>query len=270
MIHNAGSGHTGGSLSVVDLLNVLYDKFLRFDVNNPWWPDRDRFVLSAGHVCPALYAVLAINGFFDVDLLFSLRKIGSPLKGHPEMRSLPGVENTSGPLGQGLSFAVGLALAAKIKNKDFKVYCLVSDGELDEGVVWESLQFAAFHKLNNFCVIIDRNNVQIDGFTTERLDLGDVHKKFSSFGWRVIDIDGHNLRLIHDSLLYFNHYRGDKPFCIIAHTTLGKGVSFIENNPSWHGRAPDDHELAAAIKELDSKENSFTLFHSLRRKRVLR
>ncbi len=270
MIHKAGSGHTGGALSVVDILNVLYDKFLKFDANNPWWEERDRFILSAGHVCPALYAVLADNGFFDPSLLDTLRKAGSPVLGHPERRCLPGIENTSGPLGQGYVLAVGMALAAKMQKKDHKVYCLASDGEHDEGAVWEAMQLASFHKLNNLCVIVDRNHVQIDGSTDETLALRSLHQKYRSFGWKVIDIDGHNIRLIHDALMYFKHHHLNQPFCIIAHTTLGKGVSFMANNPSWHGKAPDDVDLEAALQELDRKERSFELFHGLKRKRVLR
>ncbi|MBN1275686.1 transketolase [Candidatus Woesearchaeota archaeon] len=270
MVHAAGSGHPGGSLSSIDLLLVLYERILKHDPERPAWPRRDRFVLSAGHVCPALYAVLADQGYFPKKRLSTLRKLGSPLQGHPELGSLPGIENSSGPLGQGYAFAVGKAMAAKLQKKKWKTYCLASDGEHDEGAVWEAAQEAAHHNLGNLCVIIDRNDIQISGRTTDVLDLKDLKRKYKAFGWKTVEIDGHNHRLIEDALTYFTYQQDDKPFCIIAHTTIGKGVTFMENNPLWHGKALDDEELAQALRELDRKQRAKHLKRLLRSKGVLR
>ncbi len=271
MLHEAGSGHAGGSLSVIDLLLVLYKEILVHDPKNPDWEKRDRFVLSAGHLCPALYAVLADEAYFPKKELSSLRKHGSRLQGHPEMLRLSGVENTSGPLGQGVTLAVGKALAAKRDKKDFLVYALASDGEHDEGAVWESVQIAAHHKLGNLCLIIDRNNVQIDGKTSDILALGDLKKKYLSFGWDVMEIDGHNVTQIADTLEYFavRNHEGRPPLCIIAKTIIGKYVSFMENNPLWHGKVPNTEETIAACKELDERKNRKNLKYSLQLKEVL-
>ncbi|MBD3208882.1 transketolase [Candidatus Woesearchaeota archaeon] len=270
MLHDAGSGHTGGSLSALDLLLVLYEHVLKHDPKRPIWPARDRFVLSAGHLCPALYTVLADHGYFDKKLLGTLRTFRSPLQGHPELGTLPGIENTSGPLGQGYLLAVGKALAAKRQNKQWNVYCLASDAEHDEGAVWEAAQLAAHHRLDNLCVIIDRNNVQIDGYTDDVLDLRSLKQKYKAFGWKVIEIDGHNHRLIKDALTYFTYHRLSQPFCIVAHTTLGKGVSYMEHHPLWHGKAPNDKELAQALKELDRHHRAHRLKRALTEKEVLR
>ncbi len=266
MIHEAGSGHPGGSLSVLDILLVLYNGFLRHDPSNPSWVDRDRFVLSAGHVCPALYVVLADQGYFDESLLFSLRKFGSLLQGHPEKNLSLGLENTSGPLGQGLSFAVGKAFALKKAGSKARVFCLVSDGEHNEGVVWESLLFAAHHGLDNLCVIVDRNNVQLSGFTEDIIALGSLVDKYESFGWRAVEVDGHDYGLLRAAFHYFNHNRSGKPFCIVANTVLGKGVSFMENNPEWHGKPLDDSSLSKALDSLRESE----LFYRLKLKGVIR
>jgi transketolase len=262
-IYKAGSGHVGGSLSSIDILYVLYQDILRHNPKNPTWEERDRFVLSAGHLAPALYVVLAEHGYFPKKELETLRKLDSRLQGHPEQGLLPGIENTSGPLGQGYLTAVGKALAGKIHNHKWHVYCLASDGEHDEGAIWEAAQFAAHHKLGNLCVIIDCNSVQIDGYTKDILDLRSIKQKYKAFGWKVIEIDGHHKQLIKDTLTYFTYHSKDEPFCIIAHTTLGKGVSFMENNPTWHGKAPSYDELVQAKKELEQKKNNLTLKQQL-------
>ena len=264
MLHHAGSGHPGGSLSIVDLLLGVYT-YCRHDPKKPGWQERDRVVLSAGHLCPALYAVLAHQGYFAKDKLNTLRTFGSGLQGHPEKGRLPGIENTSGPLGQGYAFAVGKALAAKQQGKDWHVYCLASDGEHDEGLVWEAAQLAAHHQLGNLCVLIDRNDVQIDGHTKDIMDLRSLKQKYKAFGWHVIGIDGHNHHLIKAALEYFHYRTKDQPCCIIAHTTLGHGISFMENDPSWHGRVPSKAELDAALKELDQER----LHHQLKKKKVI-
>ncbi len=270
MINNAKSGHCGGSLGIIDVLTILYDKGLRHNPKKPLWNDRDRVVLSAGHLCPALYAVLSDQGYFPKKELKTLRKLGSRLQGHQEKGRLPGIENTGGPLGQGLSFASGIALALKNNGSNQRVFCITSDGEHQEGGTWEAVQFAAHHKLSNLCVIIDRNNVQINGFTEDEVSLRNLKSKYHSFGWNVIEIDGHNHRMIADALKYYSIHKLKKPFCIIAHTTLGKGVSFMEDEPIWHGRAPNDEELKLALKELDNKQRRTHLHHHLKKKKVLR
>lgn len=272
ILHKAGSGHPGGSLSAVDLLLVLYKEILVHNPKNPSWEKRDRFVLSAGHLCPALYVVLADEGYFPKKELLSLRKFGSRLQGHPEMHRLPGIENTSGPLGQGVTLAVGKALAGKLDKKEYLVYCLASDGEHDEGAVWESVQIAAHHKLGNLCLIVDRNHVQIDGKTSDILSLGDLKKKYLAFGWDVLEIDGHNLDLIADTLEYFAVRNNEEkpPLCIIANTVIGKGVSFMEHNPVWHGKVPNSEETEAACKELDERKNRKNLNYALKLKEVFK
>jgi transketolase len=268
-IAKAGSGHSGGSLGVTDLLIVLYEKILAHRPKEPRWQGRDRFILSAGHLCPALYTVLAQQGYYPEKKLSTLRQYKSPLQGHPEYGSLPGIENSSGPLGQGYVFGIGKALYARKNNKKWKTYVLSSDGEHDEGAVWEAAQLAAHHELDNLCVIIDRNNIQIGGKTSDVMDLRDLKKKYQSFGWNVIEIDGHNYHLIHDALHYFKIHKSKKPFCIIAHTTLGKGVSFMQDNPIWHGKAPNEEELAQALKELERNTHHHELHAKLRKKGVL-
>ncbi|MBW2983404.1 transketolase [Candidatus Woesearchaeota archaeon] len=269
-IHDAGSGHPGGSLSIIDTLHVLYTHTLNHKPKQPRWAGRDRVVLSAGHTCPALYAELAHQGYYGKKQLDTLRKFNSKLQGHPEAGLLPGIEATSGPLGQGYALAVGKAMAAKKQGKQWKVYCISSDGEHDEGVVWEAAQIAAHQDLGNLVVIIDRNDIQIDGHTRDILDLRDLREKYEAFGWHVLDMDGHNHRLINDTLRYAATRTSDKPTCIIAHTILGKGVSFMEGNPVWHGKAPNEEELAQALKELEKRQERRRLKHRLERREVLR
>ena len=268
MLARAGSGHPGGSLSLIDLLYHLYEH-IRQDPKKPRLKDRDRVILSAGHLAPALYAVLAHKGYFSKKKLATLRTYGSKLQGHPERGALPGIEATSGPLGQGYAFAVGTALAAKHQGANWKTYCLASDGEHDEGVVWEAAQIAVHHQLSNLCVIIDRNGVQIDGTTKDVMDLKDLKKKYQSFGWKAIEIDGHDHHLIRAALDYATHHARDKPLCIIAHTTLGKGVSFMENNPSWHGKTPSEEELAQATSELERRYHYKRMKQALKEREVL-
>ena len=249
MLMLAGSGHTGGSLSIVDILVALYYYKLKNDPANPGWKGRDRFLLSKGHACPALYAVLAHRGYFSKDLLWTLRKLGSPLQGHPQM-GLAGVEISSGSLGQGLSIANGIALGARIDNITTRVYCLMGDGETNEGQVWEAAMTAAHYKLDNVCGIIDFNKLQIDGFCCEVKDLGDYKHKWEDFGWKTIEVDGHDINGLMDSLDEAEKVKG-KPTMIIAHTIKGKGVSFIENRAQWHGIAPKKEEYEKAVQELD-------------------
>lgn len=234
----AGSGHTGGSLDLVDIFTVLYFNHLRYDTSNPKWEDRDRVVLSIGHTAPVLYATLAAAGFFPEDEMMTLRKFGSRLQGHPSLDfRLQGVETSSGSLGQGLSISNGMALAAKLDGKDFRVYCVMGDGEIQEGSVYEAAMAAAHHKLDNVCAILDRNCLQIDGNTEEVMALEPLAEKWRAFGWNVIEIDGHNLLEIKDALLKAESLKG-KPSIIIAHTIMGKGVPEIENNNKWHGKVP--------------------------------
>lgn len=256
MIYQAGSGHPGGCLSSLDLLVGLYfGGALSFNPKNPNWKNRDRFVLSCGHVCPAFYAVLAQAGFFKKEKLKTLRALDSPLQGHPHNLSLPGVENSSGPLGQGLSIAVGMALASKMDpstssgQAKWRVYCLTSDGEHNEGQTWEAAMCASKYKLDNLTVIVDKNGVQIDGTTDQIMPLGDLAAKYLSFGFNTLEIDGHKYSQILDGFTAAkNHQR--QPTVIIAKTTLGKGVSFMEGNYKWHDGAPTRQELEKALKEL--------------------
>jgi transketolase len=248
-ITKAGSGHPGGSLSVTDILTALYFKVLNVDHLNPSWEDRDRFILSNGHACPALYTTLAYKGFFHKDELASLRELGSRLQGHPEMHRLPGLENTSGPLGQGLSFAVGKALAGKRDHKHWRVFCLASDAEHQEGQTWEAVMFAAHFELNNLCVIVDNNNVQISGHTRDVMNVENLKKKYEAFNWHTVVVNGHNFK---DLLKAFQKFEKSKrPMVIIANTVLGRGVPFMEHNPTWHGKAPNKRELERALKELE-------------------
>lgn len=250
MVFEAGSGHIGGSLSSLDLLVALYfGGVLKFDPKRPNWENRDRFVLSNGHVCPAFYAVLSQAGFFKKEKLKTLRALGSPLQGHPHNLSLPGVENSSGPLGQGLSIAVGMALSSKINQAPWRVYSLTSDGEHDEGQTWEAAMCAVKYKLDNLTVLVDKNGIQIDGTTDQIMPLGDLAAKYLSFGFNVLEIDGHKFSQILDGLAAAkNHKR--QPTVIIAKTVLGKGVSFMEGRHEWHAGAPTRQELKRALKEL--------------------
>ena len=249
-LNAAGSGHSGGSLSSVEILTALYFYKLRHDPNNPTWEDRDRFVLSKGHVCPALYTVMAHAGYLPVEELSTLRKLGSRLQGHPHMLKLPGLETSCGSLGQGLSIGVGMALGAKTDNKDFRVYCLMGDGETDEGQIWEAAMSAAHYGLDNLCGIVDRNRLQIDGDTEKVMRLEPYCEKWAAFGWNVIECDGHNLEELMDALDQAECNCG-VPTVIIAQTVKGKGVSFMENKAEWHGIPPDDEQLDLALRELD-------------------
>ncbi len=249
MLGKAGSGHTGGSLSAADILACLYFWEMNIDPDNPNFADRDRFVLSKGHAAPVLYATLAEKGYFAAEKLETLRKLGSPLQGHPDMRKLPGVEASTGSLGQGISWAVGMALAGKIDNKDYRVYSMLGDGELQEGMVWEALMAAAHYKLDNLLVFLDHNGLQIDGKITEVLSPEPVADKFRAFGFEVINIDGHKPEEIMQALEKGRSIKG-KPTAVIAQTVKGKGCSFMENRAEWHGVAPNAEEVEKALAEL--------------------
>ncbi|MDP3143127.1 MAG: transketolase [Candidatus Omnitrophota bacterium] len=249
MLAKAGSGHPGGSLSSADLLTALFFSVLKHDPKNPQWPDRDRFHMSKGHCCPLWYALLAKSGYFSQDKLWTLRKLGSILQGHPDRRT-PGVEVASGSLGQGLSVALGMALAGKLDKKDYRVYCLMGDGEIQEGNIWEAAMAAAHYKCDNICGILDYNRFQIDGKTDEVMNLEPLVAKWLAFGWNTIEIDGHNIKEIlsaYDSAETVKN----KPTIIIARTTKGKGVSFMENVVDFHGRSPTKEEEGKALKELE-------------------
>ncbi|MCD8198308.1 MAG: transketolase [Lachnospiraceae bacterium] len=250
MIHEAKSGHPGGSLSATELMTVLYfGDILKVDPENPDWEGRDRFILSKGHVAPVLYSVLARKGFFPVKELHTLRRLGSCLQGHPHKGHTPGLDCSSGSLGQGLSIANGLALAFKLQKKENRVYCLMGDGELQEGQIWEAAMTAAQHRLDNLCAIVDYNHVQLDGTTESIKDLGDLGRKWQEFGWNVIDLNGHDVEEVLSAYHRAAEYKG-APTVLIAHTIKGKGVSFMENNCDWHGNAPDKEQLAQALKEI--------------------
>ncbi len=251
MIYEAGSGHPGGSLSAVDVMCVLYNNIMRHDPKNPGWKDRDRFILSKGHVCPALYAVLADCGYFPKSELKTLRKCGSILQGHPNMEKTPGVEVSSGSLGQGLSISTGLALGGKLDDADFRVYCMMGDGELQEGQVWEAAMAAGYYKLDHLCAIVDYNRYQIDGKVVDVMDINPLREKWEAFNWHVLEIDGHDVKAIEEAFRRAEEFKG-KPTVLIAHTVKGKGVSFMENTSAWHGRAPDRAQLEAALAELNA------------------
>lgn len=250
MLAKAGSGHPGGSLSAADLLAVLYFHVLRHDPKNPSWEERDRFVLSKGHGCPVLYAALALAGYFPKEELATLRKLGSPLQGHPDKRRLPGLEASTGSLGQGLSIANGIALAGKLDKKPYWTFCLLSDGETQEGQTWEAAAFAGFHEFDHLIAIIDYNKFQLDGAVKDIIDLEPYKAKWESFRWHVQEIDGHNTPQIIEAIRLAKSVQA-KPHLLIAHTVKGKGVSFMENNNYFHGVAPTPEETEAALKELD-------------------
>ncbi len=256
MLVKAESGHSAGSLGMADVFTALYFNAMNHNPKNPDWKDRDRFILSNGHICPILYAALARTGYFPISELNTLRKINSRLQGHPHINSAPGVENTSGPLGQGISVAVGMAMAAKMDKKKHKIYCGMSDGELNEGQPWEAFMFAAKNNLNNLFVVLDRNFIQIDGNTEVVMPLEPLNKKIESFGWRVIEINGHNIPQIISALKKpaRQKYGVKKPTMIICNTIPGKGVSFMEGKYEWHGKAPSQGEAHLALKELEGKK----------------
>ena len=248
-VHAAASGHPGGSLSIADLLAYLYFEEMNVDPKNPKWEDRDRFVLSKGHTAPALYAALALKGFFDESELGKLRQVDSFLQGHPDMKGTPGVDMSTGSLGLGISTACGMALAAKIDGKNHRVYTIVGDGESQEGQVWEAAMFAAHYKLDNLCVIIDWNGLQIDGPVAEVMNPTPHDKKLEAFGFHVISIDGHDFDQIEAAFAEAKTVKG-KPTAIIATTVKGKGVSFMENQVGWHGSAPNDEQYEIAVAEI--------------------
>jgi len=250
MLSAAGTGHSAGSLGSADFWTLLYlGGLINYRANEPWWEDRDRVVLSAGHYCPILYAVLAEIGFFPKTELASLRQLGSRLQGHPVAKMLPGIETSSGPLGQGISQAVGMALAAKMDNKKWRVICFMGDGEQDEGQVWEAYLCAAKYALSNLTVVVDRNNIQIDGQTEDVMPLSSLAAKLSAFNFNVIEVDGHSMTDIAGAMGRAK-VTFEKPTAIILRTTPGKGVSFMENDPSWHGKVPSPAEEILALAEL--------------------
>ena len=248
---HAKSGHPGGSLSAADMFTYLYFKEMNVDPSNPAWEDRDRFVLSKGHCCPSLYAVLALKGYFDWKELEVLRHVGAMLQGHPDMKGTPGIDMSSGSLGQGVSAACGMALAAKIDNKDYRVYTVLGDGECEEGEVWEAAMFAGHHNLDNLTVIVDCNGLQIDGTTEEVGGVEPLDTKFESFGFDTVIIDGHDFDAIEGAMAQAK--ASDKPFAIIMKTVKGKGVSFMENQVGWHGKATNAEEFEIAMAELKAQ-----------------
>ena len=250
-VYNAKSGHPGGSLSIADLMTYLYFEELRVDPAAPKNPDRDRFVLSKGHCAPALYAVLAMRGFFPEEDLVTIRKIDSYLEGHPCCNKIPGVDISTGSLGQGISNAVGIAIAGKLDKRDYRVYTVLGDGESEEGQVWEAAMCAAHYKLDNLCGFLDVNGLQIDGKTEEVMNPNPLGKKFEAFGWNVIEIDGHDFSQIEQAINEAKTVKG-RPTMIIMHTVKGKGVSYMENNPSWHGSAPNAEQTEQALAEIDA------------------
>ena len=250
-VYEAKSGHPGGSLSIADILTVLYFNELKIDENNPNWEERDRVILSKGHCSPALYSALANRGFFKVEDLKTFRKIDSYLQGHPDKNKVPGVDMTTGSLGQGLSIANGIALMGKLQNKNYRVYAILGDGEIEEGQIWEAAMTSNKYKLDNLCVIIDNNNLQIDGSIEEVMSSYPIDEKFKSFGFQIINIDGHNIQEIMDAFEVAKNVK-NKPTCIIGKTIKGKGISFMENRVEWHGKAPTEEQYKIAMKELSN------------------
>jgi len=250
MIGKAGSGHPGGSLSAVEIVTALYFRVLRHKPQDPCWSDRDRFILSKGHAAPLLYATLAECGYFPVEELSTLRRLDSRLQGHTDCTVTPGVEMSAGALGQGLSFGIGVALAGRLNSQNYRVYVLLGDGECDEGQVWEAAMAAAHFKVDNLVAIVDNNGLQLDGWNREVMNLDPFNQKWQAFGWQVIEVDGHNLTQLTQALDQAKLTKG-QPTVIIAHTIKGKGVSFMENNPDFHGKAPDAAQVDKALKELE-------------------
>ncbi|MBI2033944.1 MAG: transketolase [Candidatus Liptonbacteria bacterium] len=246
---SAGSGHSAGPLGMADIFTAFYFHILRHNPKKPQLPDRDRLILSNGHICPILYATLARAGYFPLEELETLRKINSRLQGHPHRKSLPGLETTSGPLGSGISQAIGFALAARLDQKKYRIYCLTSDGEHQEGNTWEAVMFAGKHKLNNLTVLVDRNNIQIDGFTENVMPLEPLKAKYEAFNWHVIEINGHDFYQIIGAVAEA-HAIYEKPTVIIAHTIPGRGVSFMERDFLWHGKPPNEEQARQALREL--------------------
>jgi transketolase len=249
-VYSANSGHPGGSLSVADVLAYLYTVELHVDSSNPKWADRDRFVLSKGHCTPALYSALALKGFFPIEEIKTFRHIDSRLQGHPDMKGVPGVDMSTGSLGQGISAACGIALSGKLGNKGYRVYTVLGDGELEVGQVWEASMFAAHYKLDNLCALVDNNGLQIDGAITKVMSPLPIPGKFREFGWNVIEIDGHNFDEISNAYEQAKTVKG-KPTVIVAHTVKGKGISYMENAAEWHGSSPNKEQYEKAVAELD-------------------
>jgi len=249
MLLEAKSGHSAGPLGMADIFTAFYFHILNHDPKNPEWEERDRLLLSNGHICPVLYATLAKAGYFPVEELMTLRKLGSRLQGHPHRGALPGIENTSGPLGEGISQGVGMALALKLDRKPNQVYCLTSDGEHQEGNTWEAIMSAAKYNLDNLTVVIDRNNIQIDGTTEDVMPLETLRLKYESFNWYVIETDGNNIEMFVNAVRQARAIH-EKPTVIIAHTVPGLGVGFMENDYTWHGKPPNDKEAILALQEL--------------------
>ncbi len=260
MLHTAGSGHSAGSLGMADVLTALYFHVINHDPKDPHWANRDRVILSNGHICPALYATLARAGYFPVEELKTLRKFGSRLQGHPHNLALPGLENSGGPLGQGLSLSVGMALSAQLDDAKHRIYCLTSDGEHNEGQTWEAAMAAGKYRLCNLTALMDRNNIQIDGFTENVMPLEPVKEKYEAFNWHVLEVDGHNIRHIIDAC---NEAKAicERPTMIICHTIPGKGVGFMEKNYQWHGVAPNSEQARLAINELRTMEGEIESEH---------
>ena len=249
MITAAKSGHPGGSLSAVEILVTLYYDVMRHDPANPKWPDRDRFILSKGHACPVLYAVMADTGYTPVDELNNLRRLGSIYQGHPDVRFIPSLEASTGSLGQGLSLAIGMALAARLNNSPSRTFVVLGDGEIQEGQIWEAAMFAPFHKIDNLVCIVDYNRIQLDGFVKDIMDVDPLADKWRAFGWHVIELDGHDIPALQRAFAEAEQTKG-KPTVLVAHTVKGKGVSFMENNPKYHGVAPTEQEKVSALQEI--------------------
>lgn len=260
MLVEAGSGHSAGSLGMADVFTALYFHCLNHDPGKPDWEDRDRLILSNGHICPVRYATMAHAGYFPREELLTLRKLGTRLQGHPERKRLPGLETTSGPLGSGLAQASGIAYATRMDKKSFRVFCLLSDGEHQEGNHWEAVMFAGKYKLSNLTAIVDRNNIQIDGHTEDIMPLEPLADKYMAFGWHVMHINGHNVEEIIDAV---DHARAvfEKPSVIIAHTIPGKGVSFMENDYLWHGKPPTREEAKKALHDLRTLQGKISSEH---------
>ena len=260
MLLEAGSGHSAGPLGMADIFSALFFHILRYDPKNPYWEDRDRLVLSNGHICPVLYASMALAGFFPVEELKTLRKINSRLQGHPHRTSLPGIENTSGPLGEGISQAIGMAIAAKLDKKNYHIYVIDSDGGTQEGNTWEAYMFLGKNKLDNLTIIIDRNFIQIDGYTEDVMPLEPLKEKLEAFGLNVIEVDGHNLREFIDAVRRARTTKF-KTTVIIAYTIPGKGVSFMEGKFEWHGKPPNKEEARKALEELRTLQGKIISEH---------
>ncbi len=257
MIHKAGSGHPGGSLSMADVFTVLYNGEMNIDSEDPEKADRDRLILSKGHSCPVLYSSLALKGYFPYDTIYTLRQLGSILQGHPDMNKVPGVDMTTGSLGQGLSVAVGIAFSQQFSGNGARTYAVLGDGELNEGQVWEAVMLANKYRLSNLVAIVDFNNLQLDGTCDQIMPIEPIDRKFEAFGWQVIKIDGHDFMQILDA--FAQARKADGPVCILAYTIKGKGVSFMENQVGWHGKAPNEEEFDIAINEIRSSVGGTSL-----------